>query len=170
MLDPITAIATATAAFNGVKKLVAAGRELEDCMGQMAQWYTALSDLSEAEKIAKNPPLFKKLTSRKSVEQEALEIFAHRRKAQAQEKELREIILYAYGKDAWIELIGLRRRIRLEREKAIYAQKRKREDTFWTVITIIVLTFLCYGFYATLSFVFTDIVQSRMEQQDDDND
>jgi hypothetical protein len=64
----------------------------------------------------------------------------------------------------------LRRRIRLEREKAIYAQKRKREDTFWTVITIIVLTFLCYGFYATLSFVFTDIVQSRMEQQDDDND
>jgi len=170
MLDPITAIATATAAFNGVKKLVAAGRDLEDCMGQMAQWYTALSDLSEAEKIAKNPPLFKKLTSRKSVEQEALEIFAHRRKAQAQEKELREIIMYAYGKDAWIELIGLRRRIRLEREKAIYAQKRKREDTFWTVITIIVLTFLCYGFYATLSFVFTDIVQSRMEQQDDDND
>jgi len=170
MLDPITAIATATAAFNGVKKLVAAGRELEDCMGQMAQWYTALSDLSEAERNVKNPPLFKRLTSKKSVEQEALEIFAHRRKVQAQEKELREIILYAYGKDAWTELIGLRRRIRLEREKAIYAQKRKRENTFWTTITIIVLTFLCYGFFATLSFVFTDIVQSRQEQQEDDND
>ena len=164
MLDPITAIATATAAFNGVKKLVAAGRELEDCMGQMAQWYTALSDLSEAEKIAKNPPLFKKLTSRKSVEQEALEIFAHRRKAQAQEKELREIIIYAYGKDAWIELIGLRRRIRLEREKAIYAQKRKRENTFWTVLTIIVLTFLCYGFYATLSFVIHELKPPSTEQ------
>ena len=170
MLDPITAIATATAAFNGVKKLVAAGKELEDCMGQMAQWYTALSDLGEAERNVKNPPLFKRLTSKKSVEQEALEIFAHRRKVQAQEKELREIILYAYGKDAWTELIGLRRRIRLEREKAIYAQKRKRENTFWTTITIIVLTFLCYGFFATLSFVFTDIVQSRQEQQEDDND
>jgi hypothetical protein len=170
MLDPITAIATATAAFNGVKKLVAAGRDLEDCMGQMAQWYTALSDLSEAEKIAKNPPLFKKLTSRKSVEQEALEIFAHRRKAQAQEKELREIILYAYGKDAWIELIGLRRRIRLEREKAIYAQKRKREDTFWTVITIIVLTFLCYGFYATLSFVIHELKPPSTEQTTDKPD
>jgi len=167
MLDPITAIATATAAFNGVKKLVAAGRDLEDCMGQMAQWYTALSDLSEAEKIAKNPPLFKKLTSRKSVEQEALEIFAHRRKAQAQEKELREIIMYAYGKDAWIELIGLRRRIRLEREKAIYAQKRKREDTFWTAVTIIVLTFLCYGFYATLSFVVNEMRPPDNEQQKD---
>jgi len=168
MLDPITAIATATAAFNGIKKLVAAGRELEDCMGQMAQWYTALSDLSEAEKAAKNPPLFKKLTSRKSVEQEALEIFAHRRKVAAQEKELREIILYAYGKDAWTELIGLRRRIRLEREKAIYAQKRKRENTFWTAVTIIVLTFLCYGFFATMSFVITELVQLKQEQQDSD--
>lgn len=168
MLDPITAIATATAAFNGVKKLVAAGRELEDCMGQMAQWYTALSDLSEAERNVKNPPLFKRLTSKKSVEQEALEIFAHRRKAAAQEKELREIILYAYGKDAWTELIGLRRRIRLERERAIYAQKRKRENTFWTVITIIVLTFLCYGFFATMSFVITEIVQPKQEQQDSD--
>jgi hypothetical protein len=168
MLDPITAIATATAAFNGVKKLVAAGRELEDCMGQMAQWYTAISDLGEAERNVKNPPLFKKLTSRKSVEQEALEIFAHRRKAQAQEKELREIILYAYGKDAWTELIGLRRRIRLEREKAIYAQKRKRENTFWTAVTIIVLTFLCYGFFATMSFFITEIVQAKQEQQDSD--
>jgi hypothetical protein len=168
MLDPITAIATATAAFNGVKKLVAAGRELEDCMGQMAQWYTALSDLGEAERNVKNPPLFKRLTSKKSVEQEALEIFAHRRKVQAQEKELREIILYAYGKDAWTELIGLRRRIRLERERAIYAQKRKRENTFWTVITIIVLTFLCYGFFATMSFVITEIVQPKQEQQDSD--
>jgi len=170
MLDPITAIATATAAFNGVKKLVAAGRELEDCMGQMAQWYTALSDLSEAERNVKNPPLFKRLTSKKSVEQEALEIFAHRRKVQAQEKELREIILYAYGKDAWTELIGLRRRIRLEREKAIYAQQRKRRDTFWTVLTIIVLTFLCYGFYATLSFVIHELKPPSTEEVTDKPD
>jgi len=167
MLDPITAIATATAAFNGVKKLVAAGKELEDCMGQMAQWYTAISDLGEAEKAAKNPPLFKKLTGGKSVEQEALEIFAHRRKAQAQMEQLREIILYAYGKDAWTELIGLRRRIRLEREKAIYAQKRKRENTFWTTLTIVVLTFLCYGFYATLTFVITELRPDTEEVQAD---
>ena len=167
MLDPVTAIATATAAFNGVKKLVAAGRELEDCMGQMSQWYTALSDLGEAEKNAKNPPLFKKLTSRKSVEQEALEIFAHRRKAAAQEKELREIIIYAYGGDAWKELIGLRRRIRLEREKAIYAQQRKRKDTFWTTVTILVLTFLCYGFYATLSFMINELNPNSAEETTD---
>ena len=167
MLDPVTAIATATAAFNGVRKLVAAGRDLEDCMGQMAQWYTAVSDLGEASKTAKNPPLFKKLTSKKSVEQEAMEIFAHTKKAAAQEKALREIITYSYGREAWNELIQLRRRIRLEREKAIYAQKRKRESTFWTVVTIVVLTFVCYGFFATMSFVIYDLRPEEDGTRDD---
>lgn len=167
MLDPVTAIATASAAFNGIKKLVAAGRDLEDCMGQMAAWAGAVSDLNEASKNAKNPPLFKKLTSKKSVEQEAMEIFAHRRKVEAQEKELRELIWYAYGKEAWVELIGLRRRIRLEREKAFYAQKRKRENTFWTVVTIVVLTFVCYGFFATMSFVINDLRPQQDGTRDD---
>jgi len=167
MLDPVTAIATASAAFNGIKKLVAAGRDLEDCMGQMAAWAGAVSDLNEASKNAKNPPLFKRLTSKKSVEQEAMEVFAHRRKAEAQEKELREIVMYAYGKEAWVELIGLRRRIRLEREKAFYAQKRKRENTFWTVVTIVVLTFVCYGFFATISFIVNDIKAQQDGTRDD---
>lgn len=167
MLDPVTAIATASAAFNGIKKLVAAGRDLEDCMGQMAAWAGAVSDINEASKNAKNPPLFKKLTNKKSVSQEAMEIFAHRRKIEAQEKELREIIFYAYGKEAWVELIGLRRRIRLEREKAFYAQKRKRENVFYTVLTIIILTFVCYGFFATISFIVNDIKAQQNGTRDD---
>lgn len=167
MLDPVTAIATASAAFNGIKKLVAAGRDLEDCMGQMAAWAGAVSDINEASRNAKNPPLFKKLTSKKSVEQEAMEIFAHRRKIEAQEKELREIVMYAYGKEAWIELIGLRRRIRLEREKAFYAQKRKRENALYTVLTIVVLTFVCYGFFATISFIVNDIKAQQNGTRDD---
>jgi len=167
MLDPVTAIATATAAFNGVRKLVSAGRDLEDCMGQMAQWYTAVSDLSEAQRTAKNPPLFKKLTSKKSVDQEAMEIFAHTKKAAAQEKALREIITYAYGREAWMELIQLRRRIKLEREKAIYEQKRKRESTFWTVLTIFVLTVVCYGFFSGVNFLFTEIIEPKTEKQSD---
>lgn len=167
MLDPVTAIATASAAFNGIKKLVAAGRDLEDCMGQMAAWAGAVSDINEASKNAKNPPLFKKLTSKKSVEQEAMEIFAHRRKIEAQEKELREIVMYAYGKEAWVELIGLRRRIRLEREKAFYAQKRKRENALYTVLTIVILTFVCYGFFATISFIVNDIKAQQNGTRDD---
>ena len=167
MLDPVTAIATATAAFNGVRKLVAAGRDLEDCMGQMSQWYTAVSDLTEAQRTAKNPPLFKKLTSSKSVHAEAMSIWSATRKAAAQEKALREIITYAYGREAWTELIQLRRRIKLEREKAIYAQKRKRENTFWTVVTILFLTVVCYGFFSGISFLFSEVIEPKTEKQSD---
>ena len=75
--------------------------------------------------------------------------------------------MYAYGKEAWVELIGLRRRIRLEREKAFYAQKRKRENTFWTVVTIVVLTFVCYGFFATISLIVNDIKAQQDGTRDD---
>jgi len=152
VLDPVTAVATASAAFNGIKKLISAGREIEDVMGQMATWAGAASDLAYHANEKKSPPLFKKLTSGKSVEQEAMEIFAHKRKIEAQEKELREIILYAYGQEAWRELIGLRRRIKLEREQAFYAQQRKRKAYLWNTITAVILTVLCYGFYAGMSF------------------
>lgn len=157
MLDPVTAIATASAAFNGVKKLVAAGREIEDIMGQMAAWSGAVSDINEASREAKSPPLLKRLTSKKSVEQEAMEIWSYRRKCERMEKELRELIVYTLGKDAWMELIGLRRRIRLEREKAFYARQRKRKQRIETAIIIVVLTFLCYGFFVTISFAITEL-------------
>jgi hypothetical protein len=79
MIDPITAISAATAAFNGVKKLVAAGREIEDVVGQLGKWYGAAADLSRAESQRKNPPIFTKLFSGGSVEQEALEILIHKK-------------------------------------------------------------------------------------------
>lgn len=167
MLDPITAIATASAAFNGIKKLVAAGREIEDVMGQMATWAGAISDINEAARQAKNPPLFRRIVASKSVEQEAMEIWSIRRKAEAQEKELRELIYYGYGKDAWLELVGLRRRIRLEREKAFYAQKRKRIEVIQTIAVILALTFLCYGFFATISFMVTEMKGQQHGSTDD---
>jgi hypothetical protein len=43
MIDPITAITAATTAYKTVQKLVAAGRDIEDTMGQLAQWYGAVS-------------------------------------------------------------------------------------------------------------------------------
>ena len=42
-MDPITAIATATAAFNTVKKMVSMGRDVEETLGQIGKWYGAMS-------------------------------------------------------------------------------------------------------------------------------
>ena len=37
-MDPISAIATATTAFNMVKKMVSMGREVEATLGQLGKW------------------------------------------------------------------------------------------------------------------------------------
>ena len=146
MIDPITAITAATTAYKTVQKLVAAGRDIEDTMGQLAQWYGAVSDLNEAERQAKNPPLFKKLVSSKSVEQEAMELFAHKKKVQAQERDLREMLLYSYGKEGYSEMMAMRKQIRADREKAVYAQVRRRKELFWNTVTIVVILVLVAGF------------------------
>lgn len=134
MVDPVTAIATATAAFNTVKKMVQMGRDVEDTLGQVGKWYGAISDLNEAERDAKNPPLFKKIVASKSVEEEAMNVYAAKKKAVQQEKELRELLMYTYGPDGYKELVDLRRRIKNEREKTIYAQARRRKQVFWGTI------------------------------------
>jgi len=134
VVDPVTAIATATAAFNTVKKMVQMGRDVEDTLGQVGKWYGAISDLNEAERDAKNPPLFKKIVASKSVEEEAMNVYAAKKKAVQQEKELRELLMYTYGPDGYKELVDLRRRIKNEREKTIYAQARRRKQVFWGTI------------------------------------
>ena len=44
MIDPITAVATATTAFNGIKKMVEAGQNIESTFGQIGKWYGAVAD------------------------------------------------------------------------------------------------------------------------------
>lgn len=140
MVDPITAIAAATTAFNTVKKLVEAGREIEDVAGQLGQWFTAASDIAKAEEYAKNPPLFKKLTNAKSVEQEALDAIIAKNKLKEQETTLREMIMYRYGINTYREMMQMRRDLRAQREKAVYRQKEKRKKMIEGIIIIAALS------------------------------
>lgn len=154
MVDPVTAIATATAAFNTVKKMVQMGRDVEDTLGQVGKWYGAISDLNEAERDAQNPPLFKKIVASKSVEEEAMNVYAAKKKAVQQEKELRELLMYTYGPDGYKELVDLRRRIKNEREKTIYAQARRRKQVFWGTIQSIGILCLAGITYKGYMFLF----------------
>lgn len=155
MVDPVTAITAATSAFNVVKKMVSMGRDVEDTLGQLGNWYSAIADLNEAEKNANNPPLFKKIVASKSVEQEAMQVFAAKKKALQQEKELRELLMYTYGKDGYQELVDLRRSIKRQRERTIYAQARRRKAFFWNsiqgfaILVLAVITWQGYGFLYT---------------------
>ncbi len=154
MVDPLTAIATATAAFNTVKKMVSMGQDVEATLGQIGKWYGAVSDLNEAERDAKNPPLFKKIVASKSVEEEAMNVYAAKKKAAQQEKELRELLMYTYGPDGYKELVDLRRRIKNEREKTIYAQARRRKQVFWGTIQSIGILCLAGITYKGYMFLF----------------
>lgn len=143
MIDPISAVAMATSAFSMVKKLVNAGREIEDVMGQLGKWYTAVADISRAEQQRKNPPLFKKLFNGKSIEQEALEILVHKKKLAEQERELQTMLNFAYGPSTWQELIELRRKVRKQREDTLYRQQELRQNIVDNMLIVVMLILFC---------------------------
>ena len=53
-MDPVSAMATASAAFSALKKGFAIGRDIESMASDLSRWMGALSDLDQAEKEAKN--------------------------------------------------------------------------------------------------------------------
>ena len=154
-MDPFTAVAMATSAFKTVQKMVAMGREVEDTLGQIGKWYGAVADFNEAKKQAENPPLFKKLIASKSVEEEAMQIYIQNKKIQQQEKELRELLMYTYGPSGYEELVSLRRRIREQRERTIYAQQRKRKALLWNTVSFIAIAGMSYGLYVLGMWIYT---------------
>ena len=142
MIDPIAAISAATAAFNGVRKLVAAGREIEDVVGQLGKWYGAAADLQRAEQQRKNPPLFSKLFMSGSIEEEALAILVQKKKLEEQEKQLQDILNIRFGFGTWKEMIELRRNIKKEREATIYKQEERKAAFFEGLLLTALLVML----------------------------
>jgi len=143
-VEILTAVAAATTAYKSVVKLVNAGRELEDVAGQLGKWYTAASDIANADEEAKNPPFYKKLLYKGSVEEEALNATIAKQKLAEQESELRTMIMYRYGSNVYKEMIELRRKIRKQREQEVY-RRRKAWRNLWEGIAIVVLLALTSG-------------------------
>ena len=140
MLDPVSALATASAAFNVIKKGFEVGRDIVQMTGDLGRWMGAMSDLSEAERLSKNPPIFKKLFAGKSVEQEAMEIFAAKKKAEQMRDELKQYIQWSLGTRSWDELIRMEGQIRKERQETLYRQAERRQKFVeWLVIGVAVL-------------------------------
>ena len=127
-MDPVSALAVASTAFNVIKKGFQAGRDVESMYGDIGKWMGAVSDVSHAEKMAKNPPLFKKLFAGSSVEQEAMDAFAAKKKAEAMEDELRSWINMVHGPNAWSDLLKMQAKIRKERQEQLYAQQELRQN------------------------------------------
>ena len=136
-MDPITVIATASAAYNALKKGIEFGRELQDMGGQLAQWAGAISDIEFLAKKAENPPWWK---VGGNVQAEAIEIFAAKKKIQAQRDELRTYIQFSYGQAGWEEYIKTEAQVR-KRKQATDHRRAEMKELFIT-ITIVGLALL----------------------------
>ena len=153
MIDPITAVATASAAFNTIKSAFAAGRDVETMAGDLGRWMGAVSDIKKAEELNKKPPIFKKLFASGSVEEEAMQIFMAKKKAEDMREELRNIISFTRGPSAWTELLKTEADIRKRRQEMIYAQEERRRQVLeWCAIGLLVLVVL--GFVVGIAYLY----------------
>ena len=127
-MDPLTitaAMSVANSAFNAIKQGFAAARDIEQMSGDIGRWMGAVSDIDNAEKQAKNPPIFRKVFG--SVEQEALEAFAAKKKLEEQRYELKTFIQFSHGHKAWDELIAMEGKIRKARQEQLYKRQEFKD-------------------------------------------
>tara|TARA_Y100001968_G_scaffold307325_1_gene325051 strand:- start:779 stop:1255 length:477 start_codon:yes stop_codon:yes gene_type:complete len=143
-MDPVTALATASTAFSLIKKGFQMGKDVESMYGDIGRWMGAVSDVNHAAKMSKNPPLFKKLFAGSSVEQEAMDAFAAKKKAEAMEEELRTWINMVHGPNAWNDLLKMQAKIRKQRQETLYKQAELRRNML-QVVGIILLGIVFVG-------------------------
>ena len=144
-MDPLTitaAMSVANSAFNAIKQGFAAARDIEQMSGDIGRWMGAVSDIDNAEKQAKNPPLFGKLFKAGSIEEAALAAYAAKKKLEEQRYELKVFLNMTYGPSAYDDLLKMEGQIRKQRQETVYKQQQLRrqigEAITWFIVAAIV--------------------------------
>ena len=127
MIDPISVIAGATAAYNGIKKACEMGKEISSFTGAISQFAKANSDIDFLEKKSKNPSLYHKMFSNHQAD--ALEIWTQRQKLKEMRIEIQNHISFVYGPSAWKEILRIEAEQRKQQRALVYAKKR-----LWTTL------------------------------------
>ena len=152
-MEPLSiglALSVASKSYGMIKKTIEAGAEFEQVLGQMGKWWGACQDINKANEVAKKPPLFKKLTFQDS-QKEALDAFVAKKKMEEMRGEIRTMLLYRFGPEAWKELCQMEREIKQQRQDMIYAQKERVRKLFDGVIIV-------FGLIAIVGLIFGLIV------------
>ena len=137
-MDPVSAFAIATSAYQAIRKGFQIGKEVESMAGDIGRWMNAINNIKDGHDKAKSRRFG-------SVEEEALETFAIKKKAEKMEEELRNFIIGNYGLKGWNEIIRIQAQIRKER----LAEKRRKEQQIQQIVewgTIGSLVFLIVVF------------------------
>lgn len=145
MIDPASAIALATTAFSGIKKAVAAGKEISELGKDISSFGRAVSDLDYMGNKAKDPPLWKRLDPK--FDTSAIEIWAAQQKAKEMREELRQHISLYYGPSAWDSIVAIEAEQRKMQKEAVYRRQEKIDNLInWGIGIVMVLTgFIIFG-------------------------
>jgi hypothetical protein len=147
VLDPVSAIALASSAYSAIKKGIEIGRELQDMGGQLSQWASAISDLEYFERKAEDPPWYKAFSG--NAQAEAMEVFAAKKKIEAQRNELRTYIQFSYGQSGWEEFLKTEADIRKRRA----AHEHRKAEIKEMIISGILILLIISSVTAFLTFV-----------------
>ena len=116
--------------------------------GDLSRWMGAVSDVDHIHKSAKSPSMLKKMFAAQSVEQEAIEAFAAKKKLEQQRDDLKTYIMFTQGTKAWDELVETEVNIRKQRKKLVYEAQQRREkilNTVFICLALVALTALASG-------------------------
>jgi hypothetical protein len=134
-MDPISALAAASAIWSGIKTCIAAGQEVQDVWGQLTEWADKAGHVYDYLNSKQGKPsIFKHFEFKDSETKEALNIFAARKQLIQMEQEIRHEFLYGalchYGMDGYNEFLDIRHQVKLNRLKLIAAQQRAKESFY----------------------------------------
>ena len=140
MIDPITAAAAATKAYAGVKAFIEAGKSIEDTFSVVARWQASASDIlyaSQRQKKRTNP--LKQVVFAQSVEAEAAQMFAAKKRIENQRKEIVTSLQYAYGNEGLEEYRRCMKEVQEQRQREVYAQQEAKDaliKSFWIIVLV----------------------------------
>ena len=142
MVDPATALALASSAFQAIRKGCQIGRDLEGMGKDLSRWGKAMADFDFAAKQIEKPPWYRAMGG--GIEAQAMELFVQRRQIQAQRDELRTWISGTLGPSAWNELLKIEAEVRQAQKEHEYRRIEMRQKIIeWSAG--ILLFVICVG-------------------------
>ena len=157
-MDPATigvALTAANTAFNAIKRGFQAGREIESMGKDLGRWMSALSDIDNVEKSAKNASPLRRLFKGNEIQASAIEAFTAKKKLEAQRQELKSFINFHYGANSWNEILRMEAEIRKKRKEEIY-ERQELIRKIWEWVGWITLAITVIGFIVFLAWLYKE--------------
>ncbi len=130
-MDPITAIGIAQASYAAICAGFKHGRELETMAGDIGRWMGAIQTVKTSHEKAKSRRFG-------SIEEEALETYAAKKKAEKMEDELRNFLISNYGINAWNDVIRIQGQLRKQKLE----EQRLRQKRIEEIVNILLISSL----------------------------